>query len=66
MPERITKPSDYEKWLAAYPASEEFAYRFLVQLRRTIAGDGPHDRPPGALEAFDAACDKLGVPFLKP
>lgn len=39
---------------------------FLTELRRTIAGDGPHCRPPGALEAFDKACNALGVPFLEP
>jgi hypothetical protein len=38
----------------------------LTELRRTIAGDGPHCRPSGALEAFDKACKDLGVPFLEP
>jgi hypothetical protein len=38
----------------------------LIDLRRGIAGDGPSDRPPGALEHFDKICDQLGVPFLKP
>jgi len=38
----------------------------LTDLRRQLAGDSPNDRPPGALEHFDAACDSLGVPFIKP
>lgn len=58
--------TSYEKYLDAYPDSNECLERFLICLRREIAGDGPHDRTPGALEAFDKACDALGVPFLKP
>lgn len=38
----------------------------LTDLRRAVAGDGPGHRPEGALEHFDASCNKLGVPFLEP
>jgi hypothetical protein len=41
-------------------------YGLLRKLRRTIAKDGPHQRPAGSLEAFDEACDKLGIPFIEP
>ena len=56
----------YQQYLDAYPDSEGCLHRFLICLRREIAGDGPNDRPPGALEKFDEACDALGVPFLEP
>ena len=56
----------YDSYITAYPDSEDCLYRFLVQLRRAIAKDGPHQRPPGALEAFDEACNQLGVPFIEP
>lgn len=56
----------YESFLAAYPKSEECVVRLLRDLRRAIAKDGPHERPPGALEAFDEACDELGIPFIDP
>ena len=60
------KNNRYEQFLDAYPESSECLPRFLTDLRRAIAKDGPHERPSGALEAFDEACDLLGVPFLKP
>ena len=41
-------------------------YDLLVDLRRHIAGDGPHTRPEGSLEKFDQACDEMGIPFLEP
>jgi hypothetical protein len=56
----------YEAFLEAYPESEDCLPRFLVALRRAIAKDGPDERPPGALEAFDAACEALGTPFIRP
>lgn len=56
----------YEQFLEAYPESKDCLVRFLTDLRRAIAGDGPHDRPPQALEHFDKCCDDLGVPFLNP
>lgn len=56
----------YDSWLDAYPESKGCLPRFLTDLRRTIAKDGPHQRPPGALEAFDEACNELGVPFIEP
>lgn len=56
----------FDEFLDAYPKSEDCLPRFLTDLRRAIAKDGPHERTPGSLEAFDAACDALGVPFLKP
>ena len=56
----------YKDFLRAYPEATECLPRFLRDLRRTIAKDGPHERPPGALEAFDAACETLGVPFIDP
>lgn len=55
-----------ERAIAAYPDSARCLTRFLTNLRRAIAKDGPHERPPGALEAFDEACDRLGVPFIEP
>lgn len=60
--------TDYEKYmdLAKSTDTEDIVYRLLVRLRREIAGDGPHCRPAGALEHFDAACDRLGIPFLEP
>ena len=65
-PESPVPKTDYEETIAAYPESDEALPRFLTRLRRALAGDGPHDREPGTLEAFDAACDALGVPFLEP
>jgi hypothetical protein len=56
----------YEEFLAAYPLSEDCVVRLLTDLRRAIAKDGPHQRPPGALKAFDEACDELGIPFIEP
>jgi hypothetical protein len=56
----------YEGFLKAYPESEECVPRLLRDLRRMIAKDGPHERPAGALEAFDEACELLGVPFIEP
>lgn len=58
--------SRYEKFIKAYPKSEDCLQRFLTDLRRAIAKDGPHERTPGALESFDEACNLLGVPFLEP
>lgn len=58
--------SEYEVFIAAYPKSVDCVERFLTELRRRIAKDGPHERPPGALEAFDAACTEMGTPFIKP
>lgn len=58
--------SRYAEYVRAYPEAVECLPRFLRALRRAVAGDGPHDRVPGALEAFDAACDVLGVPFIAP
>lgn len=48
------------------PDTAHFALGILTELRRSIAGDGPHCRLPGALESFDEACKILGIPFLKP
>lgn len=62
----MPEPTRYQSMVDAYPESEECLPRFLTDLRRAIAKDGPHQRPPGALEAFDEACDLLGVPFIKP
>lgn len=56
----------YEEFLKAYPKSEECLPRLLRDLRRAIAKDGPHERLAGALEAFDKACNLLGVPFIPP
>lgn len=58
--------TEYEELLKAYPETEEFIPRLLRELRRAIAKDGPAHRPAGALEAFDEACDLLGVPFIAP
>lgn len=58
--------SRYESFVDAYPESARCLTRFLTDLRRAIAKDGPHERPPGALEAFDEACDRLGVLFIEP
>lgn len=60
------KNNRYEQFLDAYPEAAECLPRFLTDLRRAIAKDGPHERPAGALEAFDEACNLLGVPFLEP
>jgi len=58
--------SDYQKMIDAYPEAKECLPRLLREVRRAIAKDGPHQRQPGVLEAFDAACDELGVPFISP
>ncbi len=65
-PTMSNQESRYDSFVDAYPESTECLPRFLRDLRRAIAKDGPHERPPGALEAFDEACDLLGVPFIEP
>ena len=62
----MSDPSRYQRMVDAYPESGECLPRLLTDLRRAIAKDGPHQRPPGALEAFDEACEALGVPFIEP
>jgi len=56
----------YDQFVEAYPEARECLPRFLRDLRRAIAKDGPCERAPGSLEVFDEACDALGVPFLEP
>lgn len=56
----------YDEFLRAYPEASECLPRVLRYIRRAIAKDGPHERPEGALEAFDKACEDLGVPFISP
>lgn len=34
----------YEEYIRAYPNSNDCVERLLIDLRRAIAGDGPHDR----------------------
>ena len=63
---KMSEETRYQQFLKAYPRSEDCVERILRDLRRSIAGDGPHERSPGALEAFDAACDALGIPFICP
>lgn len=62
----MSDPTRYERAVEAHPESKDCLPRFLTALRRAIAKDGPHQRTPGALEAFDEACDLLGVPFIEP
>ena len=62
----MSDPTRYQSMVDAYPESKDCLTRFLTDLRRAIAKDGPHERTPGALEAFDEACDLLGVPFIEP
>lgn len=62
-----TTKSRWQQHLEGHnPDTVHFALGILTELRRNIAGDGPHCRPPGALERFDEACKILGVPFIEP
>lgn len=58
--------TEYARLVEFYPHSYQCLPRFLRELRRTIAKDGPHQQVPGALESFDKACKLLGVPFIEP
>jgi len=62
----VSRKERFADWVDSGRTSRKLLVGFLTELQREIAGDGPHARPPGALEAFDAACDRLGVPFLEP
>jgi hypothetical protein len=56
-------------WVHGKVAREEVQAAFvglLTDLRRAVADDGPAHRPTGSLEHFDAACVRLGVPFIEP